>query len=281
MKMDSVTLLNARIRSAAFVAYEVLQSQRNSQQRLKILFSPKPEWESDLRKAFRRTHHTIAFGELSAESIVDCQLVVPLAIRDLTRVCGLRNLIPDNPIPIPSMECITLCDDKYLFNQSLAVNGFERFLPRMGGNQRYPYILKKRIDEWGEHSYILSDAREEESFSSALSDPEYFSQEFVAGRREYATHIVFRHRQIVCSLSIEYFFGTDLPVKGRDKPNIVRPCRCPYLKLFSSVLASIDFEGLCCINYKVQENRPLILEINPRFGGSLRPYFFSFVRHLV
>jgi len=30
----------------------------------------------------------------------------------------------------------------------------------------------------------------------------------------------------------------------------------------------------------VMRGRPYILEINPRFGGTLGPYFFSFIRHL-
>jgi predicted ATP-grasp superfamily ATP-dependent carboligase len=34
------------------------------------------------------------------------------------------------------------------------------------------------------------------------------------------------------------------------------------------------------VNYKVVRGLPYILEINPRFGGSLTPYFFSFIRHL-
>ncbi len=35
-----------------------------------------------------------------------------------------------------------------------------------------------------------------------------------------------------------------------------------------------------CINYKVVNGQPVIFEINPRFGGSLSLFFFSFLRHL-
>lgn len=56
--------------------------------------------------------------------------------------------------------------------------------------------------------------------------------------------------------------------------------RCPYLDLFAEILRTIQFEGLCCVNYKVAQGQPYLLEINPRFGGSLAPYFFSFIRHL-
>ena len=42
-----------------------------------------------------------------------------------------------------------------------------------------------------------------------------------------------------------------------------------------------DFQKVrrrCCIHYKGAKVRLFLLEINPRFGGSLAPYFFSFVR---
>ena len=42
----------------------------------------------------------------------------------------------------------------------------------------------------------------------------------------------------------------------------------------------VGFEGLCCVNYKYRDGIPKILEINPRMGGSLARFFFSFLRRL-
>jgi predicted ATP-grasp superfamily ATP-dependent carboligase len=56
--------------------------------------------------------------------------------------------------------------------------------------------------------------------------------------------------------------------------------KCSYIDIFSDLLNAIGFEGLCCIDYKVKNGIPYIFEINPRFGGSLSFYFFSFLRHL-
>ena len=77
-----------------------------------------------------------------------------------------------------------------------------------------------------------------------------------------------------------YEFDSEIPIKGQDAWLYRAIRRCPYLTLFSNILNSIGFQGLCCVNYKVERGRPYILEINPRFGGSLTPYFFSFIRHL-
>ncbi len=84
----------------------------------------------------------------------------------------------------------------------------------------------------------------------------------------------------MCSLNIEYVFETRSAIKGKDRLRYKAVCSCPYLDVFSSILAAIGFNGLCCFNYKVANGLPMILEINPRFGGSLSPFFFSFVRHL-
>jgi predicted ATP-grasp superfamily ATP-dependent carboligase len=81
-------------------------------------------------------------------------------------------------------------------------------------------------------------------------------------------------------MNIEYAFASMTPIKGKDRMIYRKVCPCPHLALFSAVLTSIGFQGLCCVNYKLVDHRPFILEINPRFGGSLTGYFFSFLRHL-
>ena len=99
------------------------------------------------------------------------------------------------------------------------------------------------------------------------------------GRSEFATHILFVEGRIVRALNIEYQFSSEMPIKGQEKEQIKVVHRCQYLDLFASMLRTIQFEGLCCVNYKVANGQPYLLEINPRFGGSLAPYFFSFIRH--
>jgi len=146
------------------------------------------------------------------------------------------NLIIDNPIAIPSMECILLCDDKYLLNRSLAANGFGHFLPKMGGTLAYPYILKKRIDLSGENSHLISDKQQEQVFSDISTHSEYFSQDFIKGSYEYATHILFKNQRIVHSMNIEYKFTTETPIKGKDKSIYTMICHCPYLDVFAPML---------------------------------------------
>jgi predicted ATP-grasp superfamily ATP-dependent carboligase len=277
---DQFIKIYSRIGKALFLGAEILRSRLGAQRKLRILFSSEKNLEPPIRRSFRFTKHEIAFADLSAEAMKDRDLVVPMTVAALKYLTDQKDPGLPNLMPIPSMEAISLCDDKYLLNQKLAANGFDAFVPRMGDNQTYPYILKKRIDAWGVNTHVVSSAEQEKAFSDKIADPDYFKQQLITGPFEYATHIIFKDGRIVCSLNVEYKFSKERPIKGKDHPVYSRLCSCPYLDLFSQVLSCIGFEGLCCVNYKVLENRPYIFEINPRFGLSLGPYFFAFVRQL-
>jgi predicted ATP-grasp superfamily ATP-dependent carboligase len=183
---------------------------------------------------------------------------------------------------MPAAESVHLCDDKYVLNQALIASGFGQYIPRIaqGLGLTPPYMLKKRIGEWGKGCYIVRNSNDEAELSGRINDPQYFCQEFIQGTTECATHILMVGGRIVKALNIQYWFASDTPIKGQDNAYLKAIHRCPYLDLFARILRTIRYEGLCCVNYKVAKGHPYLLEINPRFGGSLAPYFFSFVRHL-
>jgi hypothetical protein len=246
---------------------------------MKILFFSQTDWEKTIREGFYDTPHEITFEDPCPHNIKDYDLVVPLTVGDVTYLNEVRNLIIENPIPIPSMESILLCDDKQLLNKSLAANGFGDFLPKMGGTLTYPYMLKKKIDEGSRTCHLITDKQQELVFSDILTHPDYFTQDFIKGSYEYATHILVKNRRIVHALNVEYKFNSDTPIKGKDTQIYTMICHCPYLDVFAAMLSSIGFNGLCCINYKVCGNHPLVLEINPRVGATLCTHFYSFIRH--
>ncbi len=272
--------LNARITNELFFLLKKIQYLLFHNKKMKIQFSIQQGWKNDIEKGFQFTRHEIVFEEFSACSIKNYDLVVPLTIPDLKILNKIRHLIIGNPIPIPNIESILICDNKYLFYQTLIKNGFEKAIPKMEGTIEFPYILKKIIDEWGVNCHVIYDTKDEQSFSEIITHQDYITQELVIGSSEYATHILFKDQKIINSLNIKYVFETETPIKGKDKALYKKICHCQYLDLFSSILKSINFDGLCCINYKIHNNRPIILEINPRFGGSLSQYFFSFLNHI-
>jgi hypothetical protein len=279
--MNRLRTLETRLYDRLLIRRLVLHERLFRHRRSRILFSPMPGWEEQIRAGFGHTNHEIAFRKLSPEVIPAYDLVVPLTIDDLKYLNQVRDLIAGNPLPIPSLESIELCDDKYRFNQMLQDNGFGAFVPQIGGRLAFPYVVKKRIDAYGQSCRIIHDAGDEAACAGILADPEYFTQQLVPGANEYATHILFKDRRIRCWINVEYTFGTATPIKGKDKELVRRACRCPHLALFAEILRTIGFEGLCCFNYKESGRGELmIMENNPRFGGSLTRYFFGFVKYL-
>lgn len=278
--MERLAPVLATVTKKFFLAREIWHSHLSSRRKMSILFSRKQDWEDDIKAGFRLTPYTITFEEFSPTNIGNYDLVVPLTVQDVMYLAEVRPLLAHNPLPIPSLKSIELCNDKSLFNRTLMDNGFERLIPQIGGTLPYPYIVKRRIDEWGKNSHIIRDARQEQAFSDVLAHPDYFRQAVIPGPTEYTTHILFKDQRIVCSLNVEYVFGSETPIKGKDTIVYTALCRCPYLDLFSSILRFLGFEGLCCFNYKVLDNRLFLFEINPRFGGSLCPFFSFFLRHL-
>lgn len=249
--------------------------------RRKILFSEKPDWADAIRGGFQRLPHQIDFGSITEDSFQHYDIVVPLTIAAIEQARRL-SIKQQFGLPLPTAASVRLCDDKYAFSQALIGAGFDKYIPtiHLGPGLTSPYILKKRRGWWGAGCYIIANREDEEAQLHRIADPEYFCQEFIPGTTEFATHILFIKGKIVKALNIKYRFATESPIKGQDTELFKVVHRCPYLNLFAQMLQAIQFEGLCCVNYKVAKGRLFLLEINPRFGGSLAPYFFSFVNRL-
>ncbi len=248
---------------------------------LRILFPPGHDWEERIRAGFASTAHEIAFADLTLDNIRQYDLIVPLTISGLYLLNGFGEAMRNNPIPIPSPESVTLCDDKLLLNRALIASGFGRNIPRLGPGQRYPYMLKKRVDTWGKNSHIITGPEDEAALAEKLSDPDYFCQECVLGRNEYSTHIVCQNGRIVRSLTLKLRFDRDTFIRGPDTDSARAACDCRFLGLFEQILGAIGLDGLCCFNYKISKCEALIFEINPRFGASLAPLFAEFIEYLL
>jgi hypothetical protein len=272
--------LASEYRDRWYIARERLFAWLSFQKPMRILVSDVPGVRGQIEEGISQySRHTVEFGPISASSFEKFDLVLPIPISDLLQAAECSRGFK-NPLPLPSREAVELCDDKLKFNQRLIEAGFGAHIPGMGTCLPRPYILKKRIGVSGKECHVIRDYAEESAARELLQDPDYFCQEIVPGTLEYATHVLFANNRIVKSLNVRYEFATESPIKGQDKFLSRGICSCPYLGLFSKILRTIEFQGLCCVNYKVANGRPYILEINPRFGGSLAPYFFSFLRHL-
>jgi hypothetical protein len=251
-----------------------------SKPKMNIIFSKKDAWEPRIRRFSRYLPHKLTFAKFNSENIAEYDLIVPLDIEDVYYLDTVRHLIKDNAIPIPSLECIRLCDDKYSFSQALIANNFGDYIPQINGDLPYPYFLKKKVDVGGENSYLVENYEQEVALLKFANSNDYFRQKFISGKSEYSTYILFDKQRIIRSITLKHLFEKDGSINGRDHQYGTKMLSSPYLDIFTAILNTIGYEGLCCFDYKVVDNRPCIFEINPRFGGNLSLFFFSFIRSL-
>lgn len=269
----------AAVNKAAFFASEMLMARLFGKPGLKILFSQNTEREQNIRIGFKFLQNKIQFAEFTEQNVSSNDVIIPLNLGDLRALVKMSSA-KNNLVPTPSMRVIDLCDDKYLFAKTLQGKGFGSLIPKISSKLPCPFVLKKKVSDSGDFCYLVTSTDQEEKLRALKKDPEYFCQEMISGNEEYATHILFKDQIIVSSLNIKYVFSSSAFVKGKDKFICNKIVKCPHLERFASILIAIGFEGLCCFNYKEVNGQPMVLEINPRFGGSLSTFFFSFLRKM-
>ena len=84
-------------------------------------------------------------------------------------------------------------------------------------------------------------------------------------------HLIRADGEIRLAIAYRYEMAGPMSVRGAvDRPLAIRPIDpSRALPLCEAVLDALGFEGLGCFNLKWAGDQPMILELNPRFGGSL------------
>lgn len=249
--------------------------------KLNILFSKDYPNEKGVRRGFFFLYHNIRFDAFTPENIKESDLVVPLTIEDARALAKSRELVKNKLLQSSSANTVEICDNKFLFNETLIEKGFGDLIPKIGNDLPFPFLVKKRVTLGGEDSYVVTDEATRKKLSHVISNGDYFCQEIVEGANECATHILFKNGKIVDSLTVEYTFYNDRPINGKEGFICSNIVKCPHLDAFTAILKAIDYEGLCCFDYKVVNGKPKIFEINPRFGGSLGNYFPALLPSLI
>ena len=235
---------------------------------VRVAFGDCPNWEKLIRPHLD-ARYAPSFVDLSRVRLSGYDAVIPL---QLSHYVPLRRhpRLQGSTFLIPSPQVVSLCDDKMKLAQFLAAHGFGDLVPRLRyAGPPYPYVWKKRRGWWGMHCRIVNGPQDEIDLD--LSDHDWFSQELVAGEVEFATHVLRVGGEIRYVSTFVHKMASAALVNGvKDSPLHSGFMRgCIYLDLFPEILARLDFEGTACFDYKIVNGKPVIFEINPRFGGSL------------
>lgn len=272
--------LRARFKSGAYCYNENFLFPKQRFSGISILFSDKGSHRNDIiTRSFAGTGISVVFANFTDDTdFAPYNMVVPMSVPHLLACHKNQDFINQSIIPLPSLEAIRLCDNKKLFAHTLRTKGLGTFVP--DSSNKYPYVLKKQTGEYSSNTYIINNHADEINIGALLYDPDYFTQAVIPGIHEYAAHIVFKNGKIAAMITIRYTYKSSIYLQGTEQQITKEVVFSRFKDEFTQILNTIEFEGLCCVDYKILHGKPKIFEINPRFGGSLCPYFFSLLRQL-
>jgi predicted ATP-grasp superfamily ATP-dependent carboligase len=233
-----------------------------------------PTWEPQIRRGFQGTKHYLGFGRLTQQIAKNSDLVVPLDMLGVLDAHRHRSHLSKQVIPIPEKSVALLCDDKLKLNKRLIELGYEQYIPEMGPRLSLPFVLKKRISASSMHTHPIIIEQERSDFHHEILSPEFYCQLMIPDKNEFASHVLMKNKKLIFDLTVKYVFERDYSVKGKDSSKTII-VQSRHNRIFEKLLNDISFSGLCCINYKELDGKPIIIEINPRCGGSLSGYFPS------
>ena len=240
--------------------------------RPKIAFSRFLDWEDAITGAIDANRFDAGFIELHAlmsDAFDAFDAIVPLPLEDYPAL-DQRPDLNGRRFWRPSLEAVALCHDKLALNRTLIAAGFGAHIPALREpGPPWPYIWKSRRNHFGLRTAVIPNAEVE---AVALAgEPGGFAQTLVLGETEYAAHILFVRGQVRYAGVCRYTLRSAQGVNGHWHAPASRTFRdgCEQLELFTAMLRAVGYEGLACFDYKLQDGRPMVFEINPRFGGSL------------
>ena len=285
--MNPIALFALKLRSRATRAWYLQRERRRAgggsdSRPLNILFSRRDPWEGPIRAGFAGSDHRLTFADIATSELERFDLIVPLSLDDIEHMRKQSAHLRARMVPLPDATCSDLCHDKPRLNQHLIDAGFAAHIPPMGDDVAPPFFCKPAAGENSDDCTLVPDRATQLRLGAALSRPDLFRQAAVPGSVEYATHFVMRDGALVRELTVRYHHDAPMFVKGTPGAGMQARSlgRCPDVPALRTLLAAIGYEGLGCANYKMVDGVLMLLEINPRMGGSLSDYFFSFLRSM-
>lgn len=211
-----------------------------------------------------------SFAPFEAVDVRAFDLVVPLRLDQLPAARGALAGGHDGRrrAILPSAELVALIDDKLVFNQWLVANGFDAYVPALLPDppEHYPYIRKARHGTFGQGIRIVRGPEDGD-----LPVPGTFVQRIAQGRYEYVLHLLRVDGAIRYQLCYRYDMVDPATVRGQEHAAATTEPADPGAALDPcvAILEALAFEGTCCFNYKLVDGTMQLIELNPRFGGSL------------
>ncbi len=242
-----------------------------------ILFTYKKDWVQVIKRILKSQERDMALFFYDFDQIKTNRFdyIIPLSVYAQEYVNKHKIDDIENKALITPQKCIDICDKKNNFEEFMINNGFEKYYPLLKKETRFPYVVKKNVDEFGLNVKIIENEEDENKYSDLISSKEYIKQDCVSGKEEYTAHIIINNNKIVYLNTLVYVFEQDIFIKGKycAEKDRVKVNHDHFSPIFQEILSKMEYtQGICCFNYKLVDGVMKIFEINPRFGGSLLEY---------
>jgi hypothetical protein len=235
---------------------------------IRIAFGQFAGWEALIRPNLDAAFEA-SFVDLAGASLEAFDAVVPLATAHYAPL-RMRPEMLGRRFFHPRADVAALCDDKLRLAEWLLAEGFSDHTPPLRSpGAPYPYVWKRRWGAWGNACWFVAGPDAERELDPA--DEAWFAQAWTPGAVEYATHVLRVAGRVRYASTFTYDMGAEGLVRGQQHTpqHTGFSPGCPHMALFETILTRLSYEGTACFNYKLVDGRPMIFEINPRFGGSL------------
>ncbi|WP_375403178.1 hypothetical protein [uncultured Sphingomonas sp.] len=233
--------------------------------RPRIIFGEHATQRPAIERLIDHARFDVSFGAFADADFAPFDLVVPLRLEEFAAARAAN--ADRRRAVVPDAALVELCDDKLLFNRRLIELGFGDVVPALlpDDTDAYPFVRKARRGDFGAGIRMVRGPGDDAAV------PDGFAQAAVAGADEYVLHLLRIDGAVRYSLCYRYDMGEPLAIRGEAGAAIgIHPADPePAWATCVAVLDATGFEGTCCFNYKLEDGRPRILELNPRFGGSL------------
>jgi len=241
---------------------------------LKILFSDKDDWKIKSEGRYDKNTYDFNYADFSnVKSLRKYDIVIPLYEKDI-HILNNRFSKRSSKYLVATNDVVDFCNDKLRFNNFLIKKGFKDNIPEiLSPGAGFPYILKKNLDEWGQNSYIVDTAEKENALVHLAMDSNYFKQKYISGIDEHTTHFIFTNNKLQYHQTFKFTFPKTSFIKGMESPPfktaVIVPVETAHADVFEKLLQVINYNGVGCFDYKIQNDVAKIFELNPRVGGSL------------
>lgn len=226
---------------------------------------------SDIWSSFSHVHKISHYSTLPETSRKVKQLsVIPFMEEDALRVPSWA------PVLKSPNSLIEQLQNKKLFKGLMEKNSLSELLPCHYENIDeviYPAVIKSPIGAGGSSVRLVKNITELKNFVSSqeLNLADLVIQEFIPGVDEYVAHFVSKNGEVLYEkyYSFKLQQSTSIRTAETTQRSSMIELSKNYSQIFHSILKAIQYSGPINIDFKIQNAKIRIFEMNPRLGGSL------------